>query len=997
MAENTGKRMPQGQKTLNDYVAEKGFWGWSVFSNVQENPTNNVITSPSTNIASRGTNDNVPDLNITSSLDVLAPQDGFLNPNDNNTDYTAEQLAEKARAQQEKEERWVLSRVRDFIKSIPSWANKLIQSQIADTEYQANEKQIAMWYDEDSWDILYLDLNEDRGLFDWTWGKTRDWVQAQYDRAQQEFLDKINTPWASQEDIQQAWLDFYNWTRNLFRLRADDLYSDWLLFNTVDWDWKAVWRRRDLYSQEQLDKLAANGLKKWDYKDITFDEWLDYVQTQIDNQKIRSDIYAARWLDQEEDTDVIDLSSDAFGKWKAWYQDLAFAWIPELLDSTIWTINPNARNEAMASIYAAADDQANRIWQRVQPVYAAEQVVLAKPESERTEWEKELLRIAWLFRKMERAAAMWINDWASQEIKYWTNSDWEITESLEVFDDNKTLSDVLTAEVKRLSWRDWNPRDSVLDVFGEMANDALYAYHKGKGSGTTKLWRWTQHWLEWVWSWLWEEWQQLARRIWELNSIVYYAATPLFGGWWTLSEKLDPNSREWIAPTSTYLDQDFTWGRLIETDDWNVKRTIKKYLLQTAEYAPEAVGNIAPDIAIGLLTDWIWFLWAARNIPRVRAVLKEAKWLSTLGKINASRTALRWMRWFEWLSKWWNTAIELADRAITQWIIDQAMDAQRSAFDTEAYSWLSQSLSILGTFWMNILPELVRWDVLNSGGLKKFISLFNWWTASGTIWDLAEYIDSSPQAAENIAQALHKNIKDIWLDDLRVYAKNFKDISDAAYQAYKVLPLEWKEAANKWTKQLMYNYINQTFGSNSEVAKTIRLILNNGSTNPADIIKYLGKLPGQVSFGPYVSTIQFKHWTVADAVTKWKWYDVKLDSIAWWFDSKLKNWFNLEDIEEISKLPWYSDVLNNKGKLFDEIDWKYYIKQDWLGRFWLKAENTTLAAIWISLKEAEDTRELFRERMKTLTNKKISDSTIDKIADSGAYTEIVEKIKEVMC
>ena len=60
-------------------------------------------------------------------------------------------------------------------------------------------------------------------------------------------------------------------------------------------------------------------------------------------------------------------------------------------------------------------------------------------------------------------------------------------------------------------------------------------------------------------------------------------------------------------------------------------------------------------------------------------------------------------------------------------------------------------------------------------------------------------------------------------------------------------------------KDLMYNYINQIYGSNSEIAKTARIILSNGSTNPADLIKYLGKIPGEVSFGPYVSSIRLKN------------------------------------------------------------------------------------------------------------------------------------------
>jgi hypothetical protein len=45
-----------------------------------------------------------------------------------------------------------------------------------------------------------------------------------------------------------------------------------------------------------------------------------------------------------------------------------------------------------------------------------------------------------------------------------------------------------------------------------------------------------------------------------------------------------------------YFDNDFSIGKLIETDDGWHKRTVKKYALQFFEYAPEVVANTVPDI-----------------------------------------------------------------------------------------------------------------------------------------------------------------------------------------------------------------------------------------------------------------------------------------------------------------------------------------------------------------------------------------------------------------
>lgn len=944
----------------------------------------------------------------------------WLDPKENNTNLSWSQLVEAARKTQEKEEQGIFKRLRGWIKGIPSGVENTIQSQYADSETQAKEKNLAMGYDKKSWDVLYLDLNEDRWLFDWTWWKTREGTQTLFEAREQEYFDKINTPGLTQEQQAQALSDFYNSTKQLFRLRADDYYSDGFIFND---SWKAIWRRRDNYTDDELEGLASNNLKKWNYVP-EFEEWLDYVNLRAENQQQRQDIYAWYGLASDEDTDTIDLSPEAFSKWKQGYSRTITAGLDNVINEYITDVNPNARDKVWTMVYSAQEDQWNRLWTILQPVYAAEQVILAKPENERTDGEKQTLATANLFRQMEKAAARGLNEALIEGIKNWTNSEWELTDFLQEDYNGRSLSDVLSWEVKKLSWMERDKWDSIFDVFQKMANDALYNYHKWKGGRGTDAWRWVQHWLAPAWAWLWEMWQQAFKKIWELNNIVYYAAiSPITGlGWsaydiitwqwdirnpfqWrsTLADKL--TWREMLSPTWEALDQDFTVWMLFNTEDWNIKRTVKKYLLQGAEYIPEVAWNLLPDIAIAAATEWVWIVSVLRNVPKVSKALKAAKWLSTLQKVKVASSALKWglrwveglrawVEWLKWVNQTWKVVWELADRAITQSVIDQAMDAQWSAFDTEAYSGLSEVLSVFGTAWLNLLPVLSQWDVIS--WIKK---LANKNAITNSVWDVADYMSSSPQAAENIARALNKTASEISLDDLRVFARNFWEIETAAKAAFDSLPLEWQQAANRWTKQIMYDYVNQTYWSNSEIAKRVRLILNNGSTNAADIIKYLWKLPWEVSFWPYVSTIKLKQWTQADVLVKWAWYNKELDTLVGGFDSRLRPWvwFTDADIEDISKIKGFSDVLQNKWTYFYNVDWKNYLTVEGLEKFWLKAENTTLETLWITLKDAENVRETFRETMKELSWKKISPTTIDSIADSWAYSEVLEKVKEIMC
>lgn len=870
--------------------------------------------------------------------------------------------------------------IADAVRNAPRTVSNFVNLQLAEQETEKQEDRLALWYNKKNWNIYYLDL----------WWRNKEWAEWVFNTAQNKYYNTLANPWLTEEQKLQALKNFYDETNWLFSLKSDDYYSDW---GFLTFDWLKLKRRKNQYSQEQLDTLAANTenfwIKKWNYTP-SFEEWVERLDVQNRNNQSKTSIYEWYWLTSDEDNEV-RLSSKAQWEWFWAAERAELNWVNDILKQYVsdW----DKRQRIMSNIMYAFSDQNNRIYTIVAPIYAAEQVILAKSPEKRTEWELKLLDTANKFRRMEKAMAAWLNDWAIQQIKYWmTNGD--ITESLTNFEWDRSLWEVLSAEVKKLSWQDWNSYHSNIDVFQQMANDALFNYNRW--STWWSLWERLQHWMSKVWYSLAEGWQQTAKVIWKVNSYIWYAPQP-----WKFLDKLSWD--EWFAPTTAYLDQDFTAGRMIETDDSNIKRTAKKYLLQWAEYIPEIAGNLVPDVAVTIATSWVWAVWLARHVPTAVRAAKAVKWvksLSTLNKIKTVVRASKWAStWIEALDKvaqatkavnWtWGTMWKLIDRAITQSVIDQAMDGQWSWFDTEAYSNMSFALSSLGTLWFNLIPDLARGQLW--GFLRKQINknAITW-----TIWDIADYMSSSTEATNNIVNVLRKNAPDIWVDELRQFARNFSDISETAKTAYMNLPQVWKDAANKWTKEIMYNQINQIFWVNSETARAARRILNNGSTNAADLIKYIWKLPWDVSIWPYTSTIKFKQWTQAYAKL-WENADL-LNSIDWWFASKLSDGFSQTDIENISNLKGFWDITRMQDEYFYDVWWKKFLTPEWANRLWI--ETTSLQSLWVELSQAENVREIFKERMKEIVNKDkaITDATIDAIVDSWWYDDVLEKVKTIM-
>lgn len=873
-----------------------------------------------------------------------------------------------------------------------SWLESISNSRKIKKDYRDKEELYAIWYNPDNRNVYYLDLNEDRGVSDfdrWTIAGTKD----MFNQLLSEADLKINQPWATQAEKTAAWVDFYNQAKNLFRIRSDDRYK------SKSW----FWRRDEMYTQDELDMLSKTGNTEEKRYEPTFDEFQDYVSMYLRNMLTLQELWVEYSWTPSNGTEVFDMGDDLQSTRMENMRNIALKWIDEYLEP-MRTVNPSAATQEEI-VYSSTVlwDQFSRWYNRIAPIYRAEQEILSRDQSTWSWQDRYVLWQANVARQMDEQFAQNINELFRQNLLYWTDKKWNVVNTIDMFENGESLNDILTRWLRDLAWEDkkrYSEHQSHLDIAENFANETLYTYKQDKAWPLAKAWNKLEYFFEPVGATLWEAWQ--AARA---------AGTTALGvvSLWLLSDKL----------TRSYMDQDSTVFRLLETDDWNTRRTIKKYYLEATEYTPEVLGNLIPDImlfqatgpwAIATLSRHAGDIWRTTKVVRaaewanmlskMRAILRwtdyikaaEDVWLSA-GKfkeiINATKAA-KWGKYYQRLKTW----AQLLDRMVTQTWLWQFMDAQWSAYDTEPYSEASFLMSVIGSWVFDIMPDLVR------------LWTWRWWRQLLTwrywdnIWDLARYIDSSPEAAENIAKALRKGTWEIGVEELKAFVRDFWVIEDAAKQAYEWLTEAEKQAIGKMTKWLAYNYINQAFWANSTMWKRVRKILENKNSNIADVVKYIAKVPWDVSVWPYVSTIRLKNWTPAHIIAKNGEYSPLLDSaFNWWFDSRVANWFSQADLDKLSKIDWYSDIEKNKWKWFYSVttdDWtRYYLNKNWLNHFWLKAESITLDALWVSLKEAENTREALMA-IKGANWVKISDAAVDNIANSWWYEEINLKVKEVL-
>lgn len=811
-----------------------------------------------------------------------------------------------------------------------------------DWDYRTKKGVMAIWYNKDKNSVLRLAIDP----------LDEDNLEAYYRWYQRVVWD----PSASEMDKYNAFLDFYNQAKGLFKVKwMDPVYSK-------------------RYNEDTLNKLYGNNVSAGAYIP-SIDEFATYFDVEYTNEQKHNDMLKqAGVTTTNKDRTIIDLEADESNRWFSDWR-LNSNWnIPELIKSRISSIDWAEGMEAMAHYEDVQSDQGSRIYQHVAPVYAKERVALSKSPSERNEWDWAIIAAAETMRKLEKQ--YWANlvNWMTQEIKNWVNEKWQIKDALDSFDNWENLNKVLTKWMREIAWMDANAafafRQSPIDIFEAVANDALYKYNQANIKDPIRRW-WNsvEYAFHWLWVWLGELWQIINESAWEIFTL-------------------------WTAKYTSYLNNDMSIGKLIETDDWKWKRNIKKYTLQWLEYAPEGLMNLAPDIAAVALSQWGT---APTLLTKLWKVWKVARWIERINNLEkTSSTIQKWLRWLDRLSEMskslssvdakWKLVANAIDRWVTQFALWQAIDGQWSVYDTEKYSTASYALSALWWVWLDFLPELTT--------LKGIIKKPLW-----SVRSLVDYIESSPEAAQNIAKVMWKDKPEFSMKEIEWYANTFWKIEEASKYVYNnVLNDAERASAWQWTKNMMYNYINQAYWANTTIAKNVRQILANGSLNPADIIKYVWWIPWEVSFWPWNSSIILKHWTEVWLTSTWPGgqYKAILDNLEWWFDRRLREWFTSEDIEKISTFDWFKDVLDKKSEYFFKLWDNYYLTDEWLKAFDLEKWNIPIESFWVTIAEAENVREILKERMKDLKWIQLTEKTINNLADWGWYNAVVDKVKEVL-
>lgn len=787
----------------------------------------------------------------------------------------------------------------------------------------------------------------------------------------------------------------------------DDFYNKWkwlfvkTLAYTTSQNWSKIYDNyASRFSEDELQNLEKidNDLAQfWKYEP-TKEEFWGYIELLSENEDAYKEA-AKRYSTAYDWRERLDMWSDEISQLRSSLYEKAELWLDETIYNKIASLDWDKAAQAIRYYRDVENDQFNRILMRVSMVFEYEKMALAKPISERNEWDLYIIEAADLIRKGLDRYAWNLNDWMNRLIDEAVDDKWQITDALDVFSDGTALNDVLTRGLASTMWMDVNSswafnskHVSPIDIFNKAANDAIYNYKKTNTKWASKrLWDDYENAWEKIWDAFWEYWQGGSRFVHSVVSLI------------TLNG--------WDTQTNDYLDMDMSIGKLIETDDSLARRDVKKFYLWVAEYAPEVIANVAPDVlSIAYFNEgWaaktlsnIWRIWRFNKATKFNKWVKAAEAMEKLKK--KFPVVAKWLRWLERVWEIWREWANIdsknkrlwniADRTLTQLAIWQTMDAKLSTFDSEPYSQTSFWISVLWSVIWDIAPEAkdLWWIRRTWAKWGKWM----WW-----VWDVIDFMSQWKENKEAVARALWKSKNKLTFSeqDLKNYVDAFSEVASAAEKVYNNLTPEEKALANSWTKELMYNYVKQAYWKNSTaISAAIWQMVKDERLNASDILKYLGWIPWDVKIWPYTSIIQLKHGTLAWVrATNWGWYDKWLDVLEWWFDKRVREWFSNEDISRISSVSKYDDIGKNKEKFFNKVWDIYYLTDAWLERFGLESKSLTLESLWVTMEQAENTREILKERMKDLPNRDIEDDTIEMLANWGGYDELVNKVKEILC
>lgn len=906
----------------------------------------------------------------------------------------------------------------NFFKSIGDTISDWNVANILDTKRQAKEKTVAVGYNENNHNILRLAFNEWQGLSDdfgdtffsrWKWNQQI--FDALYDEYQGEMeaIALSNYDDATKYQMANAAYDkFLNEIneRKLLKVYEDDFYSDWLIYWLHDSEAKAVGRRKDQFTQEQLNRLAKSNIKeRWIYQ-VTADQ----LDAFLDAYWYNADIAQRYSLTDETDTAKVRYELE-----DEWLAQLKSVETHQIVDPAMdqiralvadGTVSADTWNEILANSYWVIEKALNQMHLYLDEPLAYYKAVQSKDYWDLTTWERAILSYwDWIMEFMDDYTRA-LQRWLQESISNWIEN-WELVKPAEMIDGMSItdfFKDAISNSNIKAWWLDLLATESAIDAMQHINNNINYLYWQWKWNGLRRGRTETQRLLWTYWYTAWELFQ-----LWTM-------------GWVKWREALRWDD---VPSTADYDLADFTTGQMLATeyhlprylrwtwDNEDFAKLLRNYWMQALENVPEFAWELIA------LRPFIWgtrkYAKLSENMLKLQKEANAWRKLNLLQKIFKTTKNTVWnvsQAWWtkSWISKMYEwiadslspktkAVLELWTNTIRRVVRDQAIDAIASYYDTESYSTPSYLLSVWLT-WLTELVPSVLWDTQVYKMLKNKMRWLDW--ADWTWWRLMDIVNSDDE--------LLKRWRNIYWTDFNTYkllasGDGRWEVEDMLKNAYNMLSPDWKTAINNFSKQQMLEQIKRlwTIDWQSTYGRNLMSLINAEWSNIADVWKYILWVPWKVEFWWFTSSILFKEWVEKQTRYLKQAYDIDLDKITWQFRKWLENWFTKEQLEEIAGKTKYTDVIEN-GKVnskYFEKDWdKYILNSDWANYLKLQVSEYTegMRRADALRAQAEGTEEFLNETFSKIASWKwVSKETVERLAKSGAYQKMVDEYSKIVC
>ena len=889
-----------------------------------------------------------------------------------------------------------------FNNTIPDW----IANQFEDSEIQSKEKILAIKYDPASKNITRLVINKPH----WLLQDTADAFFNRWENNEEIFRNLYYEYDATLDAIANSWLDertqlaLANVAKEEFRktvndkklIKAmeDDAYSDGLIWKSQNS--KRFWRRKDQFTDEQLERLAkAKDIKEWAYE-VNADEFDAFLDVYEKNNELESFRNVSK---SESETRVsVKIDEEQIANIQSTQQKQILSRPTELINSLVesWKISSDVGNEIENNSIGVIRDAVSQMHLYLDSPLAYYAAVREKENRwlPLTDWERAILWYGPQLEKVMNSYTSALEEWLYKSIESWINN-WELTKVIDQIN-GLSIKDFFKDKVEesliQAWWLSLNANESVIDWFQLLNNNFSHLFRQGK------------------WNWLrqtWTEWQRI-----------------LWGAWymaWELGSMLFRTGVEWIENifwtnhrVSEYVWADFSKWMMLTTDESARWRLAKQYWLLALENIPELAWEI-------YLMKWTWLfgkgskvkdalkktMEATKKSSSISSMISKAKRAVGSARKQWAKNYIKNMAKEVWkdLPERTKAIIDIGERMIQRVVRDQTIDWLASYYDTEAYSTPSFLLSV----WLTWLTEIWFETLLGDAQLwKMFTNKLRWLpSTAGTWWQIMKMLEDSPEIWKRLEDIYWPTSRNFLTYKVLARDKGLSEIEDILSIAYKEMSPEWQEAMRKFSKDVAIQKLNElnAIDWNSEYWKRLRALVDARSTNIWDLWKYLLWIPWEVSVWWFTSSILFKEWADAATQTRYikKWYDIVLDNIDWQFRSKLQQWFKDTDIYQIWKLKWYEEVIKNwkvnENYFVKEWD-KYILNGDGAKYLWLDVSEYTEAMMREDAlrAQAENTNAFLNENIKEFAKWKwISEWTINRLASSWTFESMVRELERVTC